>query len=293
MGKRLTALLLHHPDVEIVNACAPQLAGLRLDQTIPGMAGDTDMVFSATYNPGEGDVLFLTEQNTDAQETGVLSDKIKIVDLSGKNLFKQGYVDGVPELNRKPMVRGAHLVALPSRVSNLLATVLFPVADILDSNTEVVLTDIFPESDDVDKDLLTTQQLLSHVLPAVNVSLRADASGAATQRHMDVHDLENRQRFMTLTVRVKSALDYRHLVQRFHDRYDDHNFVYLVQKKPDAKSVVGTNKCMICIEPQENDQYEITAAIDPVLKAEAGGAVHCMNLLFGLHERIGLNLHPW
>ena len=34
----------------------------------------------------------------------------------------------------------------------------------------------------------------------------------------------------------------------------------------------------------------ITSVIDALLKGSAGNAVHVMNLLFGLHEKVGLAL---
>lgn len=34
----------------------------------------------------------------------------------------------------------------------------------------------------------------------------------------------------------------------------------------------------------------ITSVLDPAIKGGAGNAVHLMNLMFGLHERTGLDL---
>ena len=36
----------------------------------------------------------------------------------------------------------------------------------------------------------------------------------------------------------------------------------------------------------------LRAALDPRMKGAVGNAIHCMNLLFGLHERTGLELKP-
>ncbi len=58
---------------------------------------------------------------------------------------------------------------------------------------------------------------------------------------------------------------------------------------PEASHVKGTNKCFIHIQ-KNDDTLTLTSVIDPRFKGSAGNAVHCMNLLFGLHERTGLNL---
>ena len=41
---------------------------------------------------------------------------------------------------------------------------------------------------------------------------------------------------------------------------------------------------------KEGDKLLIVSVIDNLLKGASGTAVHNMNLLFGLHERVGLNL---
>ena len=75
----------------------------------------------------------------------------------------------------------------------------------------------------------------------------------------------------------------------FEDFYDDHNFTIISHGDPLAKEVEGTNRCLIHIE-KADDRVRITALMDAILKGAAGTAVHDMNLLFGLHEKVGLSL---
>ena len=51
--------------------------------------------------------------------------------------------------------------------------------------------------------------------------------------------------------------------------------------------MAGTNKCYVSLE-KEGDRLLIDTILDTRLKGTAGTAVHVMNLLFGLHERVGL-----
>ncbi|MEI2710438.1 MAG: hypothetical protein V9E96_15700 [Chitinophagaceae bacterium] len=55
------------------------------------------------------------------------------------------------------------------------------------------------------------------------------------------------------------------------------------------KQVVNTNKCMIQLEKVGN-KLVIHSVIDNLLKGASGQAVQNMNLMFGLDERVGLNL---
>lgn len=77
----------------------------------------------------------------------------------------------------------------------------------------------------------------------------------------------------------------------FEDYYSDHNFTFITDKAPDLKDVVNTNKCILHIDKIDG-KLVITSVIDNLLKGAAGTAVHNMNLLFGLQERVGLMLKP-
>ncbi|MDE7392904.1 MAG: N-acetyl-gamma-glutamyl-phosphate reductase, partial [Muribaculaceae bacterium] len=81
------------------------------------------------------------------------------------------------------------------------------------------------------------------------------------------------------------------LTALYNEAFDDHNFTFIVDRQPDLKDVVNTNKCLIHLDKAGN-RLIITAAIDNLLKGGAGNAVHLMNLLFGLSERTGLTLKP-
>lgn len=75
----------------------------------------------------------------------------------------------------------------------------------------------------------------------------------------------------------------------FEDFYDDHNFTFIVGRPVDILDVANTNKALIHIE-KNDDELTISTVIDNIVKGSSGNAIHCMNLLFGLHERTGLCL---
>ena len=77
----------------------------------------------------------------------------------------------------------------------------------------------------------------------------------------------------------------------YEEYYSDHSFTFIVDKNPDLKQVVNTNKCLIYLQKIEN-KLLVISMIDNLLKGASGQAVHNMNLLFGLEESVGLHLKP-
>ena len=53
--------------------------------------------------------------------------------------------------------------------------------------------------------------------------------------------------------------------------------------------MVNTNKCLLSVE-KHSGKLVISSVIDNLLKVASGQAVQNMNLMFGLDEKLGLNL---
>lgn len=77
----------------------------------------------------------------------------------------------------------------------------------------------------------------------------------------------------------------------YDEYYSDHSFTFVTDKNPDLKDVVNTNKCLLHLDKVDG-KLLVTSVIDNLVKGASGQAVHNMNLLFGLQERVGLNLKP-
>jgi N-acetyl-gamma-glutamyl-phosphate reductase len=71
--------------------------------------------------------------------------------------------------------------------------------------------------------------------------------------------------------------------------YSDAAFTFMVDKNPDMKQVVNTNKAIVYLEKHGN-KLLVVSMIDNLLKGASGQAVQNMNLMFGLDEKAGLNL---
>ena len=75
----------------------------------------------------------------------------------------------------------------------------------------------------------------------------------------------------------------------YDEYYSDHGFTFISDSVPSLSEVVGTGKCIINLQ-KVGDRLAVSVAIDDILKGSAAQAVHAMNLLFGLQERVGLML---
>jgi N-acetyl-gamma-glutamyl-phosphate reductase len=92
-----------------------------------------------------------------------------------------------------------------------------------------------------------------------------------------------------VTAYAKCDLPLEEVQRIYADYYKDAAFTHFVTKSPDMKQVVNTNKALVYVEKYE-DQLLMVSCIDNLLKGAVGQAVQNMNLMFGLDERMGLQL---
>jgi N-acetyl-gamma-glutamyl-phosphate reductase len=88
---------------------------------------------------------------------------------------------------------------------------------------------------------------------------------------------------------VESTLTIEEAYTLYESYYKDAAFTHVSKTTIDLKQVVNTNKCIIHLEKHGNKLF-IVSILDNLLKGASGQAVQNMNLMFGLDEKIGLNL---
>jgi N-acetyl-gamma-glutamyl-phosphate reductase len=101
----------------------------------------------------------------------------------------------------------------------------------------------------------------------------------------------NFSRGIFATTYIDCKIDLSEIKRIYEEYYSDHSFTFVIDKNPDLKQVINTNKCLIHLE-KHNDKLLIVSMIDNLLKGASGQAVHNMNLIFGLEESVGLHLKP-
>lgn len=290
----LMRILINHPDVEIVWAYEPSHKGLPVAELHRGLIGETYMRFTDAVALDEIDLLFMChDREGDSHKVFETipadeRERLRIIDIS-PDFINGGaageFVYGIPEANRKPLVRGARHASVPSPEAMAILLALLPLAQNLMINRPVHATvvhashpydlgliSVFPEREEheVSAELKRLQESFNQPVKIVSVS------GGFRRGMMAVVYLES-------DVAIESV---RELYETF---YDDHSFTFISDNNPDIREIENTNKCMLTIDKVDG-RLVITSVIDDFLKGSAGNAVHVMNLLFGLQERVGLML---
>lgn len=278
----LIRLLINHPDVDIAWIHNPAAPGCPVSDIHRGLIGETDIRFSPGFDLNSVDVVFSClpqGQSTNLLDHNTLPPTLRFIDLSGDFLdttSRSSFVYGLPELNRKAMVRGALHVAVPGSVAMALNLGLLPLAKNLMLNSPVHVSVVTPHSACV-----SCHDETSEVLRSLQSSFHSPID--------IVSCFTPRSRTTVITAATTSAVAIDQLTNLYNDYYDDHRFTYVVDSPATTSDIANTNKCLISLR-KTGEQLIITSTIDSLLKGAAGNAVHCMNLLFGLHERVGLAL---
>ena len=265
-GGELIRILVHHPDVQIINVQSEHRDGERVSNHHYGLIGDTDLCYQSGDVPDDADVVFLCKEITDLTK---LAPQTRIVDLTGALAGAQGFVMGVCELDRKAMVRGAQRASVVSPAVQASVIALLPLArqGELQGRIEV----------NAQLDHREVEQIRDAV-----ISLQPDFDGEIVVGGTGHHAFTSQ-----VTVRTdRRQADMRAL---YNEAFSDHNFTFVIDRDPDMPDVLNTNKCLLSIDGGSG-VMTVKALMDPYIKGCAGNAVHCMNLLFGLHEVTGLGL---
>ncbi|ROT03773.1 N-acetyl-gamma-glutamyl-phosphate reductase [Muribaculaceae bacterium Isolate-104 (HZI)] len=292
----LIRILINHPDVELMWVSAPSEDGVLLSQRHKGLNGETYMRFCGDRNPSDIDVLFMCFTEDGDSERYMshhdIPDSLKIIDMSPDFRMPEQddspWIYALPELNRKPLVRGATRAAIPGPFASAMLLSLLPLAKNLMLNSDIHVScvssattgDEAPGEASVileHEEIEETKKALRSLQSSFNSDIRLVAtaggwdSGLAANIYLDTPIAEDE---------IKDLYD---------TFYEDHGFTFLSESYPDLGEVRGTNKCLLHIG-KTGGTVVISSVIDDCLKGGASAAVHVMNLMFGLQERVGLML---
>ena len=311
----LLRILVHHPNVRIAFVQSQSQAGKPLYHTHTDLLGETELTFSA--EAGEADVLFLCmghgrskgwmEENQPSADT-------LVVDLSTDYRMDDGWVYGLPEINRHQLTSKLGEAAgavqgggpYPKRIANpgCFATAiqlgLLPLVKAGLANGEVHINGMTGSTGAGQKPQPTTHfswrngnisvykafshQHLNEIGRNVQLLGRPDAQG--------LNFLPLRGPFargIFVTTYVQTEVSDAELLTVFQDFYRDAAFTHVTDRNPDLKQVVNTNKGLVFVE-KHGDKALVISMIDNLLKGASGQAVQNMNLALGLAEGAGLNL---
>lgn len=302
----LIRLLINHPDVELARVQSKLHDGSLITEVHQGMEGETFLRFTAEIDLTGLDVVFLCYPHGHSEQllaNREIPEGLKIIDLSRDFRIEEpdsDFIYGLPELNRKRLVHGAERVANPGAFATAIELALLPLAKNLLLNSPIHVTAITgfsgsavekssPDQLAWHRDNVSIYQPLNHQhLPEIRQTLRSLQSSFNSEI-LFIPMRGSFPRGMLITAYMDMPVSLEQLRDLYEDYYADHSFTFVLDRRPDLKDVVNTNKCLIHLE-KINDRLLVTAVIDNIIKGAAGQAVHNMNLLFGLHEKVGLAL---
>jgi len=303
----LIRLLINHPDAEIVFVNSASNAGNKITDVHGGLYGETDLVFTGESPLEEIDVLFFCTAHGDTKkfmESNRIPEDLKIIDLSMDYRIESeehNFVYGLPELNRKRIVR-AKYISNPGCFATGIQLALLPLAKNLMLNGEIHVNAITGSTGAGVKPAATTHfswrnnnmsvyKAFDHQhIPEIKQSLSSLQNSFSSA----VNFIPYRGDFprgIFSTVYLDCNVELSEIKRLYEEYYEDHSFTFVTDKNPDLKQVVNTNKCLLYLEKHGN-KLLIISIIDNLLKGASGQAVHNMNLLFGLQEKVGLLLKP-
>lgn len=301
----LIRILINHPDVEITFINSSSNAGNPVTDVHSGLLGDIDMAFTDQLPLSEVDVIFLCMghgvSKTFMEENSVPKN-VKIIDLSHDFRLKaegNDFIYGLPEINREAIKECTHL-ANPGCFATGIQLALLPLAGNLLLNNEVHVNAITGSTGAGQKPTSTSHfswrnnnvsvyKAFSHQhLGEIKQSLTQLQSSFSKEVNF-VPVRGNFSRGILVMAYVECNLEANELKRIYTDFYNNHPFVFMVDKNPDIKQVVNTNKAVVYVEKHGNKAF-IMSCIDNLLKGASGQAVQNMNLMFGLEETTGLSL---
>lgn len=298
----LVRLLINHPDVELAWVRGDDAhVGVRLDRVVPGIVGECDLLIEPMGPVDDVDLVYLcgSRNEVTAQLQGLtFPDELHVIDMSGSHNLDYGpdkpWQYGMSEMQRRVLVHDTRWVTVPGNAAHASLLALMPMARNLMLNSPLTLhvaigVSALPDGGQT-LDGMTPAQWAEDQQREVSMALRECQSSFNQPVTLTVTPLAER-RTLAVAARFKCGVDIEMVRQLYEQYYEDHNFVFMVDRPIVTADVENTNKCLIRLDKDERSgELTVHAVMDVLLKGCSGNAVHAMNLLFGLHERVGLNL---
>ncbi|MBR4187454.1 MAG: N-acetyl-gamma-glutamyl-phosphate reductase [Bacteroidaceae bacterium] len=303
-GGELIRVLLGHPEAQIVFANSESNAGNPVSDVHEGLIGETDLCFTSEMPFDKVDVVFFcfghgkSEQFLREHE---IPSHVKIIDLAQDFRIKGGhdYVYGLPETHREA-IKGCRHLATPGCFATCIQLAMLPAlqSGIIFGDIHVngitgstgagqkpgATTHFSWRNDNISVYKTFTHQ---HLLE-INQTVQELCPGYEG-RVLFIPQRGCFTRGIFVTAYAKCDLPLAEVQRIYADYYRDAAFTHFVTKSPDMKQVVNTNKALVYVEKYD-DQLLMISCIDNLLKGAVGQAVQNMNLMFGLDEKLGLNL---
>ena len=304
----LLRILLNHPNAKVKYIHSTSNAGNSVTNVHKDLLGDTDLVFSGGECDFSGlDVIFLCMghgKSVEFMENNQLPSDLKVIDLSHDyRLEREGntFVYGLPELNLEK-IRAAKYLANPGCFATGIQLAILPLAAANLLKDEIHVNAITGSTGAGQSPSATSHfswrnnnvsayKIFEHQhLGEINQSLN-QLQGSYEPSLNFIPIRGNHTRGIYATAYTKYVGSFEDAQKLYVDFYQDAPFVHVVDKNPDLKQVVNTNKCLLYLQ-KHVDKLLIISITDNLIKGASGQAVQNMNLMFGVDQKAGLYLKP-
>ncbi len=301
----LLRILINHPEVNISFINSSSNAGNKISDVHSGLYGETDLVFTDQLPLDSIDALYFCTAHGDTKkfmDAHSIPAGVKIIDLSTDYRQKSSnhnFVYGLPELN-KSEIQSAERVANPGCFATAIQIALLPLAKAGLLKNEIHISAITGSTGAGQKPSGTSHFSWRNdnvsVYKAFEHQHLAEITQSMKQLQPDfnakinfVPIRGNFSRGIFATLYTESNLSLEEAEKLYADYYSDTAFTFISEKNIDLKQIINTNKGLVYLEKHDNKIF-IVSSIDNLLKGASGQAVQNMNLMFGIDEKMGLNL---
>jgi N-acetyl-gamma-glutamyl-phosphate reductase len=303
----LLRILLRHNQVNIESVISTTSVGKRIDSVHRDLIGETDLVYSESFN--NPDLIFLClghGLSRDILEKNQLPEDCKIIDLG--NDFRNDpsyngldFVFGLCEQYKEEIIK-AKYVANPGCFATTIMLALLPLAskNLLKDDIHVhaitgstgagkrpgETTHFSYRDNNISVYKPFTHQHLEEI---GNTFIKAGNAKLPQINFIPMRGDFTRGIFASIYTKWDGTMPNEDAISFFKEYYASSPFVFVSDEPISLKEVVNTNKCLLHIE-FHNGYIHITSITDNLVKGASGQAVQNMNLMFGFDETTGLKL---
>jgi N-acetyl-gamma-glutamyl-phosphate reductase len=326
-GEELIRLLLKHAKCKIVFITSRKYDGVSISEVFPRFAESKLKFVSpdiADIKESGVSLVFLALPHGLASEFAIPLHEsgLRVVDISAdfrlssaakyKEYYKQKHpapelltkaVYGLPELYRKK-IKSSRLVACPGCYPTSILLPLVPLLKekLVSADGIVVLSGsgvsgagrkvdvpyIYPECNESFRAYAVSGH---RHLPEIEQELEISAGKSELMINFIPHLVPMNRGINSTLVLSLNCSDYGVIPEAFEKYYGCEPFVRILSngKLADTKHVTMSNICEIgyAVDTRTN-KLIVTSAIDNLTKGAAGQAIQCMNIMYGIDEREGL-----
>lgn len=329
VGGELLRLLVHHPNVEVVQVTSDSMAGKPIGRAHPNLRKASTLLFTPHAALTPADATFVASPHGESMgrlpeivaSGGLVFDLSADFRLRDPEEYPRYYgrthprpdllgsaVYGLPEVHRDE-IRTAVIVAVPGCIATASVLALRPLVQAGWVDPAHVVVDAKSGSSASGRDSgpaglhAERSGVMRAYAPSGHRHTAEIEQETGVRVALSCHSVEAvRGVLATVHAYTSRSVEEKELWRLYRAAYGSEPFVRIVHesdgiyREPEPKILAGTNYCDVGFATDPHTQRVVAlAAIDNLMKGAAGNAVQCLNIRAGFPETTGLDflgLHP-